>query len=222
VNRFDRTTTRVEFSLHPTKSIQKSYVSLKLPSAVAALVVYVQGILAAMTGNPHFPATTPALSALAAALAALQQAEVAAQARTKGAVVVRNDRKGALVTLLQQLRAYVQSIADADVENGAAIIQSSGFPQRKVPVRKARILTAKPGAMSGSAEIFAPLAARRASYEWQYSSDGGKTWVEAAPSLQAKQIIVGLPVGSSVQFRYRGVLRTGPLDWSQPIALLVK
>jgi hypothetical protein len=222
VNRFDRTTPIVEISLQPIKSIQKSYVSLKLPSVVAALIVYVQGILAAMTSNPHFPSPAPALTAIAAALAALQQAEVAAQARTKGAVVVRNDKKGALVTLLQQLRAYVQATADADVENGAAIIQSSGFPVRKMPVRKPRVAAVEPGAMSGSVEVLAPTAARRAAYEWQYSVDGGKTWVEASPSLQAKQTVVGLPVGTSVQFRYRAVVKTGPLDWSQPLALLVK
>jgi hypothetical protein len=205
-----------------TKSIQKSYVAFKLPSVVAALIVYVQGILAAMTSNPHFPSPSPALTALAAALTALQQAEVAAQARTKGAVVVRNDKKGALVTLLQQLRAYVQATADADVENSAAIIESSGFPLRKMPVKKPRIAGVKPGAMSGSVDLVAPTAARRAAYEWQYSLDGGKTWVEASPSLQAKQTVVSLPVGTTVQFRYRAVVKTGPLDWSQPLALLVK
>jgi hypothetical protein len=208
--------------VQPNKSIQKSYVAFKLPSVVAALIVYVQGIIAAMTSNPHFPSPSPALTAIAAALTALQQAEVAAQARTKGAVVVRNDNKGALVTLLQQLRAYVQTTADADVENSAAIIESSGFPLRKMPVRKPRVAAVKPGAMSGSVEVLAPTAARRAAYEWQYSLDGGKTWVEASPSLQAKQTVVGLPVGTSVQFRYRAVVKTGPLDWSQPLALLVK
>ena len=75
--------------MDPNKSVQKNYVALKMPRPVAALFVYVQGVLAAMTGNPHFPSPAPALTAIAAALAALQQAEVAAQARTKGAVVVR-------------------------------------------------------------------------------------------------------------------------------------
>jgi len=122
----------------------------------------------------------------------------------------------------RSLGAYVQAIADADVENGAAIIGSSGLLLRKMPVRKPRVAAVKPGAMSGSVEVVAPPAARRAAYEWQYSLDGGKTWVEASPSLQAKQTIVGLPVGSSVMFRYRAVVKTGPLDWGQPIALLVK
>jgi hypothetical protein len=71
-------------------------------------------------------------------------------------------------------------------------------------------------------DVVAPTAARRASYEWEYSLDGGKTWIDAGPSLQARKTISALPVGTSVQFRVRGVTKAGPLDWSQPLALMVK
>ena len=208
--------------MNPIKSAQKNYVSLKLPRPVAAFITYVQGILAAMTNNPHFPTPTPTLAVVLAALTALQQAEASAQARTKGTVVARNDKKAALVTLMQQLRAYVQATADADAENGAAIIGSSGFPARKVAAHKPRVFTVKQGAISGSVDVLAATAARRASYDWQYSVDGGKTWVDAGPTLQAKKTITALPVGTSVQFRYRGVTKGGALDWSQALALLVK
>ena len=193
--------------LHPAKSTQKSYVSLKMPRQVAALITYVQGIIVALTNNAHFVTPVPSLSLIVAAVAALQQAEVAVQARTKGSVVARNDRKAALVTLLHQLRGYIQTTADADPENGAAIIQSSGLPARQVSPHKARVFTVKPGPISGSAEVLAPQAARRASYDWQTSIDGGKTWIDAGPSLQAKRTITGLPVGSTVLFRYREIGR---------------
>jgi hypothetical protein len=120
------------------------------------------------------------------------------------------------------VRAYVQSCADGDVENGGAIIQSSGFPARKLPRHKPRVFEVNPGPLSGSADVVAPPAARRASYEWQYSIDGGKTWVDAGPSLKARKTITGLPAGSSVQFRYRACVKSGALDWSQPLALLMK
>jgi len=93
---------------------------------------------------------------------------------------------------------------------------------RKTPLPKPRVFSAKPGAVSGSVEVIAALAAKRASYEWQYSTDGGKTWIEAAPSLKAKTTIVGLPVASSVLLRYRPVTKAGPGDWSQPLAVVVK
>ena len=49
MNRFDRTTTIVELSVQPDKSIQKSDVSMKRPTVVAALIARVQGILAVGT-----------------------------------------------------------------------------------------------------------------------------------------------------------------------------
>jgi hypothetical protein len=208
--------------LNATKSVHRNVVSLSLPRRVPALITYVQAVLAALTTNANFTTPVPALSVLAAALTALQSSESQALSRLKGAVVARNDKKAALVTLMQQLRGYIQTTADADPENSAAIIKSSGLPVKKVPVHKPRVFSVKSDAVSGSVEMVAASAARRASYLWGYSIDGGKTWIEVGPTLQAKTTVSGLPVGTTVQFRYRGVTKTGAADWSQPISFLVK
>jgi len=208
--------------LNATKSVHRNVVSLSLPRRVPALITYVQAVLVALTNNANFPTSVPALSVLSAALTALQSSESQALSRLKGAVVARNDKKAALVTLMQQLRGYIQTTADADPENSAAIIKSSGLPVKKVPVHKPRVFSVKPAAVSGSVEMVAASAARRASYLWGYSTDGGKTWIEVGPTLQAKTTVSGLPAGTTVQFRYRGVTKTGAADWSQPISLLVK
>jgi hypothetical protein len=50
----------------------------------------------------------------------------------------------------------------------------------------ARAFAAKPGPVAGVAKVTAVAASRRASYEWQYSPDRGKTWVTAPPTLQAR------------------------------------
>jgi hypothetical protein len=205
-----------------SQSTHRSFVTLDLPRRVPALIPYVQSVVTAMTDNPHFPTPVPALSDVSAAVSALQTAETATLSRLKGAVVVRNDRKAALVVLMGELRSYIQKVADADPENGAAIIQSSGLPVRKARSLRPRVFTARPGAVSGSVEVVAVAAARRASYEWEYSTDGGKTWIAAAPSLQAKTTIPGLPVASSVQLRYRAITKAGPGDWSQPLTIVVK
>jgi hypothetical protein len=99
-----------------TKTIRRSLASLNLsPSQVSALVTYSQGIVKGMTGNPAFPSSAPALAAVTTAVNDLQTAETAALARTKGAVAVRNEKRAALVVLLQQLRGTVQAAADANV-----------------------------------------------------------------------------------------------------------
>jgi hypothetical protein len=163
----------------------------------------------------------PSLAAITQAIGDLQAAEVAALARTKGAVALRNDKRTALVILLKQLRGYIQTVADASTENGAAIIESAGVAVRKATTRRARTFTAKPGAVSGSVKIIAPTASHRASYEWQYSSDSGKTWVAAPVTLQAKATITGLSPGSTVLFKSRAVTKAGESDWTQPVALVI-
>jgi hypothetical protein len=208
--------------VQPSKSIHRSVAVLNLPKIVAAIITYAQSIIAAMTGNTRFPSPSPTLAVVSAAIAALQQSESSALARTKGAVTARNDRKAARVALLQQLRTYVQTVADADAENSAAIIQSAGFAVKKTPVRKPRVFDAVQGAVSGAVKLVTRSAGPRSAYDWQYSTDGGKTWMLLPSTVQAKTTVTGLAAGTTVQFRFRAVTKSGESDWSQPVSLLVK
>ena len=113
-------------------------------------------------------------------------------------------------------------MADANVENGASIIESAGIGVRKTTPRQPRVFDALPGAVSGTVKLVAKSAGGRSSYEWSYSLDGGKTWVSAQITLQAKATILGLTSGAMVQFRYRPVTKAGQGDWSQTVVLLVK
>jgi hypothetical protein len=204
-----------------THRARHTIVALKLPLSISALITYAKGIVTRMTANPSFPKPTPTLVAITAAIDDLQAAETAALARTKGAVATRNDKRAALVLLLKQLRGYIQTTADASVENGAAITESAGAAVRKTTTRRARAFAAKPGAVAGTAKVVAIAAGRRASYEWQYSTDGGKTWITAPVTLQAKTTIAGLLPGATVLFKSRSVTKAGEGDWSQPASLLI-
>jgi hypothetical protein len=204
-----------------TKSIHRSTVTLLLPKAAPALIVYAQGIVTRMTGNVSFPNPTPPLATVTAAIDDLRAAETSALSRIKGAAAARNEKRTALVAQLQQLRAYIQATADADASNGASIIQSAGVAVRKTATLRARAFTARPGPVSGVATVVAASAARRASYEWQYSTDGGKTWITAPATLQAKTQVAGLAQGTTVQFKYRAVTKTGEGNWSQPVSLMM-
>lgn len=206
-----------------SKSIHRSLAILKLPRPVPAFITFAQSVVTAMTNNTNFSSPTPPLSTITAAITALQSAEAGALSRLKGAVTARNDKKAALVALLQSLRTYVQNTADADADNSAAIIQSAGLPVKKVPAHKTRVFVAEQGPLTGSVKIVAPSAGPRSCYDWQYSSDGGKTWVDAPSTTQAKTTLENLTAGTTVLFRYRAVTpKGGQGDWAQPVALLVK
>jgi hypothetical protein len=207
----------------PSKTVRRSLAVLSLPeSKVPALINFAQQVLKSITGNANFKTPTPTVAELTQAINDLQSAENAVLARTKGAAATRNELRTALIMKLQQLKGYVQSVADANVDSSGSIIQSAGLGLRKVTQRKPRTFSAVAGPTTGTAKVVAVSAARRASYEWQYSSDGGKTWVDAPPTLQAKMTISGLPAGVTVLFRYRAVTKTGADDWSAPITFTVK
>ena len=204
------------------KKVHRSIASLNLPGVISLLVIYVQGILKAMNGNPTFPAPNPPLTTIGSAVSDLQVAETAAvTTRAKGTIATRNEKRAALVAMLELLRAYVQSIADATPENAPSIIESAGLALRKTPVHAPRVFAAKATTVSGSVKLIAPTADRRAAYLWQYSTDAGKTWLDVPPTLQAKTTVTGLPSGTTVQFRYRSVIKGGAGDWSPPFSLLV-
>jgi hypothetical protein len=205
-----------------TKSVHRAVASLMLPNKVPAMITYAQGIVKALTGNPAFPAAAPTLPTVTQAIADLQTAETAALARTKGAVAVRDEKRAALVKLLQELRGNIQTVADANPDTAGSLIQSAGIAVKKTPVRAPRTFTAKPGVVSGSVLLVTDAAARRAFYEWQSSADGGKTWVAAGSTLKTSTTVPGLTPGASVMFRYRAGTKTGEGDWSQTATIIVK
>ena len=113
----------------------RALAALKLPRKIADLINVAQVIVKAMTGSPNFPNPQPTAAAMTAAVDDLVAAENGAKLRTTGAVALRNSKKMALVTLLEQWRTYVQSTADASPENAANIIQSGGVALRRTQVR---------------------------------------------------------------------------------------
>jgi hypothetical protein len=201
----------------------RTIATLNLPLKVGELINYAQAIAKALTNNPHITNPTPTIAALNTAIATLVADENAALTRVKGAIVQRNAAKKTLVQLLELLKANVQSIADGDPDNAPTIIESAGIGIRKTPVRKPRVFAATQGTVSGTAKLVAPSAGARSSYEWEVSNDGGKTWVTAPPSTQARTSVQGLASGTTVQFRYRAVTpKTGAGDWSAAVSLLVQ
>jgi len=196
---------------------------MHIPAKSTDVIIYANNIAQKVTNNPNFLTPNPSLAAIIAAVNDLHAAETATVSRALGAATVRNDKRTVVVSLLQQLRGYVQSVADATPENGAAIIESAGFAVRKVVLRGKRAFSVKQGPVAGSVIVTAVTAGPRSSYEWQYSTDGGKTWVTAPATIQGKTTIAGLPSGTTVQFRYLSVTpKGGQGDFCQPTSLLVK
>jgi hypothetical protein len=194
--------------------------ALKLSRRVKDVIAFAKSVATAMTNNPSFPAPNPPLATFEADIAALDVAEAGVLSRTKGAKQTRDVKLAAVHADLQLERAYVQEVALANPTTAAAIIQSAGMHIKTVTLHAKGDLVAKAGKVSGTASLVARSAARRASYEWQYSTDQ-KTWALGPVTLQARTEIVGLAAGTTYFFRVRPVTKSGEGNWSQTVSLLV-
>jgi hypothetical protein len=190
--------------------------------SVPALLVRARVVLGKMTGNTWFPAPRPSLSVLAAAIDDLTEAATTATTRVMGSVAARHAKRMALEGVLEVLRVYVHSIARANPEYGPAIIESAGMDVKKTRGPGPRGFRAKPGRVSGSVSLQVPQAGNRASYHWQYSVDGGVTWVRLPDTNTAHTTVTGLKPVSTVHFRYRTVVKNVTSDWSDKISILVR
>ncbi len=195
---------------------------LKLSTRVKNVITFAQSVVTSLTNNAHFPAPVPSLATLQADVAALNMAEAAVLSRTKGAVEVRNAKYAIVKADLQNLRTYVQGVANvAAPADAESIIASSGMALRKVTLHDKPALAAKQGSVTGTVNLAAKAPAKRASYIWQYSTDQ-KTWTNVPPTIKSKAGVSGLTAGTQYFFRFQSVTVTGVSDWSQTVVLLVK
>jgi hypothetical protein len=200
----------------------RSVAVLKLSTSVKNIIIFAQNVTSALTNNPHFPNPTPPLATFQADVAALNTAETAVLSRTKGAVEVRNAKLAVVRADLENLKAYVQTVAAVATPTDAdAIIESSGLTLRKVTLHDKPALAAKQGSVTGSVNLSAKAVAKRASYNWQYSTDQ-KTWTTMPPTIQSKTGVSGLTATTLYYFRVQPVTTAGVGDWSQLVTLIVK
>ena len=197
-------------------------VVMQFPKPVPALIKWVGAFIAALTNNPLLPNSAAIVAALTTALAALDGAETATKARTKGSVAARNTARAALLVQLRAAKAFVQHTADASPEKAVEAITSAGLLTRKPTTRSKAAFAVKQGPTTGTVRLVARSAGVRASYEWQWSSDGGKTWVLLPSTLQARTTLSGVAAGTNGVFHFRAVTKTGEGDWSQPTSFIVK
>jgi hypothetical protein len=201
----------------------RSIAVLKLSPRIKNVITFAQSVASAMTSSAaSFPSPVVSLTTFQADIAALSTAETAVLARTKGAVEARNAKLAVVKGDLEKLKTYVQGVADAATPSDAeAIVQGAGMGVRKVTLHDKAALSVKQGSVSGSINLEAKAAAKRAAYQWQYSTDQ-KTWTSLPQTLQAKTGTSGLTAGTTYYFRVQPLTMTGTEDWSQLVALLVK
>ncbi len=205
------------------KATHRAIAALNLSNNVHDVIAMAKGIETGMTNNTGLPNPPVPLATVATEIATLETAETKAGTRAEGAVAARDSALEALITTLHFLKQYVQKQADAlQPADAKALIESAHMSVKKAGSRTKNDFEVKQGALSGSVVLVAKAAARRASSEWQMSTDGGKTWTNLPPTLQSSTSTTGLTPLQAYMFRHRAVTKEGAGDWSQPSSITVK
>jgi len=214
-------TTEREFIM-ATSVAHRSIVVVHRPQRISGFLTLVKAISQSMAAAPStFPTPNPSLAQFNSDIAAFDAAETTAKTRTPGAAQTRDLKRALVLVDLDHEIAYVQSVVDANPTNAGTIAAAAGMSLRKVASRTKAPLAVKASTTSGSVKLVAKAVAKHTSNEWQYSVDGGKTWVSAPPTTQSKTTIPNLSPGVLTQFRSRAILKTGPSNWSDPVTLMV-
>jgi hypothetical protein len=196
-------------------------VVLGAPRKKSGLGTFAQVILAAFTGNAHYPNPNPALSILIAAIALFFSTQTTAKTRAAGAASAHHDAYLALLRVLNHLRDFVQATIESSPSAGMiSVIESAGMRIPKARTSSKPQLAVQDG-LTTMVTLVAKAVAKSAVYFWEYSLDQ-KTWTSAAESLKATTEITGLTPGLVYYFRFRCLTRKGKTDYSQVVSHPVK
>jgi len=179
------------------------------------------------SATAEFPAPTPTMAVFGGQVQALDTAQLAMTTRAAGTRATRDAKAGIVVSSLESLLQYVQGLCDASPSQATTLIAAAGMQALQRGTHAKPVLGAKVGILPGSVALAANrsllVGATRAAcvFAWEYSADGGKTWVATTPTSAARTVVTGLPSATSVTFRVSASTTKIPGAWSQVVTLLV-
>jgi hypothetical protein len=198
----------------------RPYAVLKLDKRIHDVIAFARHVVQSMTDNPDFATPTPPLSGVQADIDAVTRAQSTVLSRSHGAAKTRDACLATVRLDLISLRSYVQSLANrAEASAAAHLIASSGFSIKRRGVHPKQRAAAVPGPVSGSVQLTAPFAGKRAAYAWQTSEASGP-WTALADTTLASTRIDSLIPGRFYRFQVRALTRAGGGDWSDPVVFL--
>jgi hypothetical protein len=200
--------------------MSKILVALNTSRRNSDCIAYAKFIAQSLAADPVFASPPIPLVVFEADIAALEEAEVRVLTRAMGMVPVRDEKLLAVHSDLGTLKSYVQRVADDHPDSAAAIIESAGMSVKQSSGHGKPDFEVKPGPVSGSVRLVARAAQGRASYDWEYGTDGS-AWTRADSTVRADAELYGLARGTRYFFRCRLVTKAGVGNWGRVLSWVV-
>jgi hypothetical protein len=188
----------------------------------AQLIVDIQTILVAMTGNAAFATPSPTLAEIAAARTSFIAA-VSAAKDSSVALSVRKQQRANLVALLRKLAHYVQVASAGD----GPMLKSSGFPLQRTrqPVGALPApsnLRLVRGKVSGEIVARCVKQPRAGCYQWRCAPSATPTaWLPVITTLSANATFESLVPGTQYTAQVCVIGTAGPSNWSDAATVMV-
>ncbi len=163
---------------------------------------------------PNLPVLAAQMNPLTDAVASADQV---VDTRVKGAKPARTSARNDCEAAHRKNASYCEGIINglaADEQDNAVAL--SGYRQKGKRKAGKAAHSVHRGAVAGEAIVDIKAVARRGHFQYvhAYSINNGQTWVELPPTLDAHITVTGLPIGTSVLFRWRTLLDGVYGDWS--------
>lgn len=186
----------------------------------ASLLVLVQGIHAALTGNTFFPTTNPTLPDFLLVINAYANALSDAQNRGKDEIAAKNARRFELEGTLFNLALDIMKTADGNEE----MLVSSGFPlvkerQPKPPMGIPSIAKIEVSDISGELKVVQNKLPGALTFIYEYTEDpivAGSVWAEKN-STRLREPFTGLTTGKRYWFRVKAYGTNNQVTVSEPL-----
>jgi len=205
-----------------TRRQNRVFVALRLPSKVPDLLTRTLAIIDACSKHPLLKNPTPSMAELTVLNQELRDAHTNLGLVGKAGRTARDVKETALRRGLSTLGKCVEDQANLDIAHAPAFINAAHMFVRNESTRRKKPFDVSDGDVSGSIVVDVLSAGDNATYEWQISLDGGKTFVVAKITKQCKTTLTGLPAGTYVHIRCSILVKTGVVRMTDTIIYLVK
>ena len=190
------------------------------PTKIPKFIIEVQGLVVNAINNPgYFSLILPPPAEMTDSVTKLFDAEVLVKTRAIGLADDRDIKFDVVRKNVFDWKAFAQSAADhaGDYLKSVAIIHALGLTVKVngVKLKAPFAITNKKG---GAGVAILKMKAVKAlvgvtTYEWNYSTDGGHTWIPLLSSGAANQIIEGLVSGTSILAQGRAIADNIAQPW---------
>lgn len=191
---------------------------------IAEKIARSRQIVAALTGNSHFPTPHPPLADVTAVINELEAAATAAQAarqEMKARTTAQTIKEAEHDQFMMKLVSYVESVAGDDPALVASVaLEMRDFSNHASDVPLAPTgLTATHGDFTGEIDLAWDTVRGARSYDIQFSSDPptDSSWTHSKVATRSRITVEHLVSGTRYWFRVAAVGTRGHGPWSNPV-----